>query len=1493
MKRRGFIRRLGRYLVVIAILGASLLGISTALFYSDTGQGWIREYVADAVSSPGYRQVEIDELSVGLSGEASARLTVSDGQGHPVATVGEARVEVDVAAVLFGEIVIESLEASDLTVAIRIDEHGRSNVDELFKSASQDEGAPLSIADIAVERGRVTLARVSSKSPTTPTEMLATFAIEELQGTIDINPNDKRIAISRGRMKWNEREIAASASGTLALEASRLALRDVLVQARESELTNSEIDLSFETGEISMRGQGALAHRDIRWLCETVMGAASTGSSSCAAIEGAVPGDIAIARATATRESGAAPWAIAASLVSGASRVSGDIAVEVDDELAVSGALEAREIAFQPLFEAPLPELVASSWDLDITIDRLVGTSLRDARGALSLRARTRNQILGNASAKLDISVPTPGQIAARIAAPDPAVAPGSDKGGKGPDALVARFNGEIKARYSAETLALEHVERARLSGRIPALARVTGRRIAGVGEALELELDGPWHRMKATGRAVLTGVSSPGLGSMQRGEIDFELSDLSGAELAGLRLPRRCCVSIRANGLARGPGRIASLSGEGTIFYRNGRLETSLGATAKNATLAATGSEVVIEEARTNGTRVTWHSGDLRVALGSYQLDTPSFSWRGEGGAIARDKRGRLGLAGIRAFSPSGQIAIDGTLAARGERDELIISATDLDLAAIAAVYQLPLTGQASGNARLYREDDPRKRGQRGPWRILGDTEFRRLSWQGDGRAKPGAQGAVVSRSAEVLALDGSAYVDLEEDRLVLYAKVQEPATKSQISIAADVQPPADPFDTAAWKGLTLDRADRIYLSSEGIDLEAAYVLLGASAPAVGRIAGTVELKSAQKPEIEFSLAAQSLTVTARDRVYGDLDGELSGHWRQSGLTARAAIGHRDEPLLTGDGTLELSLPDLWRELSGQPVARMVAAPLDARVRADQLDVTRLVEAGWLDPWVDSLRTPGSPAKLIGQLTGQLEIRGSVAAPTFTLRDTAVYDVYAMGLAFERLTVEAEGTRDYVTGTLAASQPGQGALHVVGGYYANQTPDIDLDIKAEKIDLSFARAFASRTADIYAGITGMVDASLRIQGDPFRPEVSGSAELRGGGLWLAGGRRRIHSVDATLTMGRDSAGDHIVVRDLKGYLDRGKLEASGRIELDALVPRTFRGRVTADELALLLSEYRAAISADAEVTASYARGELDATIRVDAGSKTTRARVDISETSRELQSLSSLDDVVYIDQEALEAARSRDGDEEERDSRLHTIRLKIMVPKSPRAPGVAVRFIEEPLEARVWARPDPALEVEFRNWSLARISGSIAASSGSKVVLWDHEYDVEEGRLSWQGRSFIPTIDTSLVGEFPAADTTVFVQVGGNLIEPVVALEADIVADETTVLAIMNGADPDDPGSIAYATVTSNLNIISRLQKRLPKVVRPDVVRIYADGFSIGKYFSQLFLIGYRNRSEPEAKENQHEVNVRARLRRNLVVEGQYGDKDVGGLDLLWRIRF
>jgi translocation and assembly module TamB len=203
-------------------------------------------------------------------------------------------------------------------------------------------------------------------------------------------------------------------------------------------------------------------------------------------------------------------------------------------------------------------------------------------------------------------------------------------------------------------------------------------------------------------------------------------------------------------------------------------------------------------------------------------------------------------------------------------------------------------------------------------------------------------------------------------------------------------------------------------------------------------------------------------------------------------------------------------------------------------------------------------------------------------------------------------------------------------------------------------------------------------------------------------------------------------------------------------------------------------------------------------------------------------------------------------------------------------------------------------------------LAGGVESISGF-IMLFGRRYDIVHANLSFDtgDKPGNPRLDIRLAHEFRTA--TVYIDVTGRLEKPRLMLSSDPGSyDQAQLLGFVLGGDPDDPaigqtdvGSKAVGVASTVL--LGQVQQQLKSALPLDVLSVQVgEGtdanttrLEVGKWVNERFFVGYRARINAPDTKNENEVSVQYRLARRWLVDAFFGDRGVGGADVLWTKRF
>jgi translocation and assembly module TamB len=197
---------------------------------------------------------------------------------------------------------------------------------------------------------------------------------------------------------------------------------------------------------------------------------------------------------------------------------------------------------------------------------------------------------------------------------------------------------------------------------------------------------------------------------------------------------------------------------------------------------------------------------------------------------------------------------------------------------------------------------------------------------------------------------------------------------------------------------------------------------------------------------------------------------------------------------------------------------------------------------------------------------------------------------------------------------------------------------------------------------------------------------------------------------------------------------------------------------------------------------------------------------------------------------------------------------------------------------------------------------GDIEADRGD-VDLFGQRYTLDRGAVHYDG-SPDPLLDISVTHDFPDVTTTTIVQ--GRLSAPKLTMTSEpAIYSQGQLLGFLLGGEPNgDPeaGSARQTATDAGASLIGAklggyMRKALP--VSIDALRYESATAStsaavlVGTWLTRTLFLAYRQHIDALPDENTGEGTLEYWLSRRLVLEGTVGDRNVDGIDLLWRRRW
>jgi hypothetical protein len=532
---------------------------------------------------------------------------------------------------------------------------------------------------------------------------------------------------------------------------------------------------------------------------------------------------------------------------------------------------------------------------------------------------------------------------------------------------------------------------------------------------------------------------------------------------------------------------------------------------------------------------------------------------------------------------------------------------------------------------------------------------------------------------------------------------------------------------------------------------------------------------------------------------------------------------------------------------------------------------------------------------RLAGYATADARVTGTLAHPAAQVRLTALHPVIE-GVPFATITVEGSLDPGGLRASAMADQLGGGVVRAAVAAGRGGAGALAARLEAQGLDLRFLRQISP---DLHE-LGGLLTARLSAGGTVAQPVWRGDLAVTRGALGMLGlPILRGLEVRARLAPGR------LTLTRLRGRADGGgEVRLAGTVTLRGWTPTALDARAGLTDVPVgVLVLPGATVTAEATLRGALKGGEFDLGLRVRGG----RLRLPRLERQRELQRLSPLPEVRFVDARDAAAARPRAAP-----ARLpERLRLTADVRDFElRGKDVDVR-----VNANLVVRAEDAATV---------MAGQIQAGYGS-IALFGNRYTIDRARVLWlDGPPANPTLDLRLTRQFP--DVLVALEVHGPARAPRLTFSSEppgYTQPQLVALVLTGeaGAPPGSGSDITESAVSAvSTALLGALAQRLAPSLPIDVLRVQrvsqaqlqgqgttpvpgsltpaqAGGFAtkveVGTNVTDRIYVGYVHVFGVTEYGNTNEAHVLYRLGRHWVLETVYGDAGIGGLDVLWTTRY
>ena len=573
----------------------------------------------------------------------------------------------------------------------------------------------------------------------------------------------------------------------------------------------------------------------------------------------------------------------------------------------------------------------------------------------------------------------------------------------------------------------------------------------------------------------------------------------------------------------------------------------------------------------------------------------------------------------------------------------------------------------------------------------------------------------------------------------------------------------------------------------------------------------------------------------------------------------ATLAVRAKSTPLLEVRGTVPVSIDQLLEHPSS-----VRAAPLSVTA-----EVPRVPAAAFLGVFGRNEITGGT-------LEGTVKIAGTIGAPTLTASFEALRLQVPPGRAnkpvrtIEQLELEARW--DGTLGRVAIDGKQQaGRLRVRAQGSPMALAEATLSLQATQFDLGPMLAFAPGPA---GGAAGRLDASLTMEGLDLRTsKLAGELHLSGARVPIAPnvGTLRRAKIDVVIK-------DHMLDLDVDGRLGAGTVKVAGKVALDGSAPQEGNAKITLRKVSPI-GTVEPVI--DADVTAKLGRRDAKWVAEVSI----QQASVDVpSDRGEELKPVGAPTDMVFASGE-----------------RVTSRPLKKEAPRNA-AIEIHINLASTHVKSKEFNGSIRGKLVVTADTQSVGLVGDVEAERGD-LDLFDRRYLVERAAVHFDG-SPDPLLDIRITHDF--SDVTTITEVHGRASKPQLTMSSSTgVYSQGQLLGFLLGGEPNgDPQGASTRDVAASVgtsvvvNWLSGYVKRaLP--VDIDVLRYEASSaassaaITVGTWLTRSLFLAYRVHLESRPDENTGEGQLEYWLTKRFMVEAIAGDRNIDGVDLLWRKRY
>ncbi len=610
--------------------------------------------------------------------------------------------------------------------------------------------------------------------------------------------------------------------------------------------------------------------------------------------------------------------------------------------------------------------------------------------------------------------------------------------------------------------------------------------------------------------------------------------------------------------------------------------------------------------------------------------------------------------------------------------------------------------------------------------------------------------------------------------------------------------------------------------------------------------------------PVIALDIDATDLKREQLDRTHL----RASAHYAAKQATVDGEIDLRDAKLLALHVSSKLDLES--RKIDFRTL------PLSFNVQLGDYDLSKVADL-----------ILGAAGNLKGQISGE----GTLSAPK--IKGALSIDQLSLGeTKFSQFEVEGAFDREIAV-ALKATEVSGGQINIDGKIPRGASQALTAKIVARnfRFDVQLPNPSPVRL------FRGLLAADLDVSGTTGSPNLAGEVHFTQGSLGIAGSSRPYEDVAVDVKVQNGTA----TLSQIKVRYGAGTITGSGQATFSAdakggvLSPKTVSIKAHAQNFPVIGGPAGSLVDGDVTIEAQRENDLLVGKILVENGI----ARLPKVESGKSLQSTGALKDVVFED------AQARREREEEARAKVEADRVQL----STRIPEFKVRSKEASIDLK------GNLEIDLTS-KLAKISGSVEALGGW-LELIGRKYRIDHARIGFDGSPDLnPSLDIRISRD--VTDTTVMVDVHGSARKPTVKFSSDPpIYDEAQVLGIIISGDPADQQTSDRSLASQAVGVISnvvigKIKDQLAPSLPIDVLKIDVAGDSsnpaaqtrleVGKYLTDNIYVSYIHTFGQQISlrpVNSNEAQVEYRFAKRFTLQTVFGDAEVGGVDLLWRLRY